>query len=106
MKLESRFDALLTLTLPVALEDDVLDFLLDHREWAGGYTVTDAHGMGRGMRLSTTMEQVQGRRRSKQVMIAGEEAILRQLLAALAAQIPSSEVSYWIVPLTEFGRLA
>ncbi|MFC0170258.1 DUF3240 family protein [Pseudoduganella danionis] len=106
MKPEPRFDTLLTLTLPVALEDDVLDFLLDHPQWAGGYTVTDAHGMGRGMRLSTTMEQVQGRRRSKQVAIAGQEQPLRQLLAALAAQIPSSEVSYWLQPLTEFGRLA
>lgn len=106
MKPESRFDTLLTLTLPVALEDDVLDFLLDHPEWAGGYTVTDAQGMGRGMRLSTTMEQVQGRRRSRQVVIAGEAAPLRQLLAALAQQIPSSEVSYWLLPMTEFGRLA
>lgn len=106
MKPETRFDTLLTLTLPAALEDDVLDFLLDHPDWAGGYTVTDAHGMGRGMRLSSTMEQVQGRRRSRQVAIAGEGAQLRQLLAALAQQIPSSEVSYWLLPMTEFGRLA
>lgn len=106
MKPETRFDTLLTLTLPAALEDDVLDFLLDHPDWAGGYTVTDAHGMGRGMRLSSTMEQVQGRRRSRQVAIAGEGAQLRQLLAALAQQIPSSEVSYWLLPMTQFGRLA
>ncbi|WP_348697956.1 DUF3240 family protein [Duganella fentianensis] len=106
MKPETRFDTLLTLTLPAALEDDVLDFLLDHPEWAGGYTVTEAQGMGRGMRLSSTMEQVQGRRRSRQVAIAGEGAQLRQLLAALAQQIPSSEVSYWLLPMTEFGRLA
>lgn len=106
MKPETRLDTLLTLTLPAALEDDVLDFLLDHPEWAGGYTVTDAHGMGRGMRLSSTMEQVQGRRRSRQVAIAGEAAHLRLLLAALAQQIPSSEVSYWLLPMTEFGRLA
>jgi hypothetical protein len=106
MKSETSYNALLTLTMPSVLEEDVLDFLLDHPELAGGYTVTDAQGMGRGMRLSSSMEQVQGRRRSKQVQIAGPQAQLQQLLALLAAHIPSPEVSYWIVPVTDFGRLA
>lgn len=106
MPTELNYDAMLTLALPVSLEEDVLDFLLLHPAWAGGFSVLNAQGMGRGAALPSAMEQVQGRSRRRLVLIAGVEANLRSLLAVLAAEIPSPEVAYWISPVVAFGRLA
>lgn len=106
MLIDKPFDAMLTLALPVALEEDILDFLLMHPEWAAGFTVVDAQGMGNGATLRSAMEKVQGRSRGKLVFIAGVDPQLRALLAALSCAIPSREVTYWMSPVSAFGRLA
>lgn len=102
---ESLHDALLTLAIPVALEEDVLDFLLRHPGWAGGFSVVDAEGMGQGASLLSAMEKVQGRARRKLVLIAGAEAGLRLLVAALGRELRNRDVAWWIAPLIAFGRL-
>lgn len=99
------YDALLTLAIPVALEEDVLDFLMLHPAWAGGFSIMDAQGMGRGAPLQSSMERVQGRSRRKLVLIAGVQAHLRLLLQALALEIRNPNVAYWISPLSAYGRL-
>ena len=101
----SPHDALLTLAIPVAVEEDVLDFLMLHPQWARGFTIVDAEGMGSGATLLTTMEKVQGRCRRKLVLIAGSDSELRQLLDALAAEIHNPDVAWWITALSGFGRL-
>jgi len=53
-------DSLLTLAIPVGLEEDVLDFLLLHPLWATGFSVLAAQGMGQGAVLQSPMELVQG----------------------------------------------
>lgn len=98
-------DALLTLAIPVMLEDDVLNFLLRHPHWAGGFSVVDADGMGQGAALSSAMEKVQGRARRKLVMIAGVDAELRLLTAALGREMRNRDVAWWITPVSAFGRL-
>ncbi|MFT5533878.1 MAG: hypothetical protein ACI8WM_001809 [Burkholderiaceae bacterium] len=105
MTTTSPYDALLTLAIPVALEEDVLDFLTLHPQWAHGFTIVDAEGMGSGATLLTTMEKVQGRCRRKLVLIAGIDAELRSLLDALAAEIHNADVAWWITALNGFGRL-
>lgn len=101
-----RNDALLTLAIPVTLEEDVLDFLLLHPAWAAGFSVVDAQGMGQGTLLQSTMERVQGRSTRKLVMIAGAQVHLRLLLEALALEIRNPHVAYWISPVLSYGRLA
>ena len=93
-------DTLLTLAIPVSLEEDILDFLLTHPKWASGFTILAAQGMGQGAPLETTMELVHGRSARKLVLIAGLQDDLQLLLAALAAEIPSKHVAYWTSPLT------
>lgn len=100
------YDTLLTLTIPVSLEEDLLDFLLTHPKWAGGFTVVAAQGLGQGAPLATAMELVHGRSARKLVLIAGRQPDLALLLAALAAEIPSPHVAYWTSPLQSCGRLA
>ena len=63
-------DCLLTLSLPVALEEEVLDALLAHPELAVGFTLLQGYGMGTRVHLASAMEQVRGRARLSFVQIA------------------------------------
>lgn len=99
-------DALLSLAIPTGLEEDVVDFLLAHPQWASGFTLLAAHGIGAGSTLLSPMEKVQGRSAKKLVQIAGQLEHLESLLEALASEIPSTHVTYWISPLLACGRLA
>jgi hypothetical protein len=62
--------------------------------------------MGQGAPLESNMELVHGRSARKLVLIAGVRSELEQLLAALAAEIPSPRVAFWMTPLVACGRLA
>ncbi len=99
-------DTLLTLAIPVSLEEDIIDFLLLHPKWAGGFTIMQAQGVGQGTRLQSPMELVHGRSARKVLLIGGIQGELEQLLAALAEEIPSPEVTYWMSPIIASGRLA
>jgi hypothetical protein len=99
------YDAMLTLAIPINLEQDVLDFLLLHPQWASGFSIVDAEGMGQGASLLSNMEKVQGRSRRKLVLIVGQQSELQLLLEALGAEIRNPDVAYWITPITAFGRL-
>ncbi len=103
---QAHYDAMLTLAIPAALEEDVLDFLLLHPAWAAGFSVLDAHGMGPGTAFISSMEQVWGRGRRKLVLIVGIDTDLRLLVQALAAQLPKPDIAYWISPVLCHGRLA
>lgn len=103
--MNKHYDAMLTLTIPVSLEEDVLDFLLLHPHWASGFSIIEAQGMGQGASLLSTMEKVQGRCRRKLVFIVGSENTLPLLLQALKEEIRNSDVAYWITPVSAFGRL-
>jgi hypothetical protein len=102
---DANHDALLTLAIPVTLEDDVLNLLLQHPRWASGFSVIDADGMGQGASLLSAMEKVQGRARRKLVLIAGLDADLQRLVAVLGKEIRNPDVAWWIAPLSAFGRL-
>lgn len=101
-----HYNALLTLALPGVLEEEVLDFLHTHRALASGFSIVSAQGIGQGAPLQSSMELVQGRSARKLVLIAGVEADLRELLQALAQELRSPNVAYWISPISAYGRLA
>ncbi|CAN5888809.1 DUF3240 family protein [soil metagenome] len=100
-----RNNAMLTLAIPVMLEEEILDFLMLHPQWASGFSIIDAQGMGHGASLLSSMEKVKGRCKRKLVLIVGREAELQQLLQALAQEIRNHDVAYWITAVSAFGRL-
>jgi len=102
----NKNDTLLTLAIPVSLEEDLIDFLLLHPTWAGGFTILKAEGAGQGTQLRSPMEMVHGRSARKVLLIGGVKAELDLLLAALAEELPSPEISYWMTPIIASGRLA
>lgn len=106
MNQDAHYNALLTLAIPLTLEDEVLNFLLQHPQWAGGFSMVAADGMGHGASLQSAIEKVQGRARRRLVLIAGVDATLQQLVAALGLEIRNRDVAWWISPITAFGRLS
>lgn len=97
---------LLTLQAPLALEEALLELLLDSPELEQGCTVLPAQGLGAGATLATVMEQVQGRARRVLVQAVLRPADLAPLLARLRTQLATPEVRYWTVPVLAAGRLA
>ena len=98
-------DGLLTLAVPDALEDEMLDILRTLPELVPGFTLVKAHGLGTHVDLDSSMEQVQGRARRVMVQMALQQAHLPALMDVLNEALPSPQVTYWVVPLLAFGSL-
>ncbi len=99
-------DSCLTLVLPAALEEDMVDHMLAHPQWVTGFSIVRVDGAGRNVRLAGAAELVRGRsaRVQLQVVLAREHA--DALVASLRAAFPLPDVVFWITPVLAFGRLA
>lgn len=102
--MNAGFDVVLTISLPNALEEDLLDHLLAHPEWVSGVTTLLAEGYGRDSSLQTTVEQIRGRARRRVVILLIKQEHLEPLLASLRTAFQSQEMAYWVTPLLQFGR--
>lgn len=100
----STMDTMLTLAIPLSLVEEISDFLLLNPQWASGFSILDAQGMGQGAALVSAIEKVQGRSKRKLVLVIGEKNQLQELITALAAKIKNSDVAYWLTPVSDFGR--
>ena len=97
---------LLTLSLPKALEETLLDALQALPEHPGPYTVLLGHSLGAGVDLPSAMEQVKGRARRTLVQTVLAESTVPPLIQALQAAVPHPDISWWTTPLLQHGRLA
>ena len=104
--MEHNYSCILTLALPAALEEEVLDHLQAHPEWVSGFSVVQAEGFGASMSLPTMLEQVRGRSRRRLITVLAEDACIEPLLTSLRAEFRSPEMAYWVTPLLQFGRFA
>lgn len=98
-------DCLLTLVVPSALEEDLLDLLRGQPHLAPGFTLLLAQGMGAHIHLASSMEQVQGRARRVLVQLVLAQAQIEPLIALLRQALPTPQITYWATPLLAFGRL-
>lgn len=98
-------DCLFSLSIPPALEEEVLDALMALPDLAPGFTVVQGHGMGAHIELATALERVQGRARRSLVQIAMVHSQVPHLLSQLRATLREANLVYWVVPLIAFGRL-
>lgn len=97
---------LLTLAAPRTLEEDLLEQLLVHPEWASGFTLFEVEGHSHREAQLSIREQVRGRTYRFAVQIVIEADHAQSLLAHLKQCFPKRDVAYWLSPVTEFGRLA
>jgi hypothetical protein len=93
-----------TLTLAPALEERIVDWLLERQdvETFTGYT-TFAHG-ATGRDLSVA-EQVSGRRRRVEIRVELQAQALDDWLAELSEAFGGADVSYFVAPILRSGHL-
>jgi hypothetical protein len=101
-----EYDCAMTLAFPLTLEEHVVDFLLDHPQWAKGFSLYHAEGMGRGAGLQSAMEKVRGRAQRRLMNILLRSENVPPLLEALRKEFQNPDMAYWVVPLLAFGRMA
>lgn len=97
--------ACLHIAFPRSLEEDVLDVCRAVPE-VPGFTVLAADGFGPGSKLNTVRETVLGRAQRRLLLIVADPAVCASVIAALREALPNPEIAFWILPVTEFGRLA
>ncbi len=97
---------LLTLSAPRALEDELLEQLLEHPEWVPGYTLAQVEGHSCCNQQLSIQEQVRGRAGRFAVQIVLDEGHANLLLDHLKRRFPKPDVAYWLAPVLGFGRLA
>lgn len=96
----------LTLAAPRHLEEDLVEQLLAHPDWAGGFTLVQAEGYSKHHETLSAQELVRGRAQRCAIQIVLDAEHAQALLAHLKQCFPKRDVAYWLTPVTEFGRLA
>jgi len=96
----------LTLVFPAALEDQVIDELLEHPEWVIGFTAWPVDGHREGLAYESAAERVRGRLRALRLdtVLARENA--DRLLPHLKATLPRADIVWWTEPVEASGRFA
>jgi nitrogen regulatory protein PII len=95
----------LHVAFPRSLEEEVLDVCRAIADMPG-FTVIAADGFGQGAHLHTVRETVLGRAQRRLLMIVANRTICDRVVSALRHALPTPEAAYWVVAVSEFGRLA
>ncbi len=98
-------DICLMLVVARELEEMLIDILLEHEDLVRrfGSQPIDAHGARIG--YATVAEQVRGRsqRVEFQLLMAREDK--ESILDAVRERLPRAEITYWVLPLLDYGRI-
>lgn len=98
-------DVLLVISVPPALEELVVDWLLVWRGDSGFSRVIVEEHSARHEHL-TAAEQVKGRQRRVQFQIRMPGDGLEALLASARGEFTNADVHYWVLPMLEGGHLS
>jgi len=96
---------LLTLTMPTDIGQDVEDLLLTRPDLVTGFTTAHVDGHGSVVRLVEASERVRGHAPRVQVQSVGREDAMHEVLALLRRELPQANIYYWLLPVSEAGRL-
>ena len=106
MNSDNQPGVVLTLVMPVEVEDALLETLLEHPELAPGFTTNRVEGQGQRITFIGTAEHVRGRASCCRVQLVIPQADAEALLSILREQFATSRVFFWMVPALASGRLA
>ncbi|MEZ5921183.1 MAG: DUF3240 family protein [Parvularculaceae bacterium] len=95
----------LTIICPREIEAPMSDALDAIDPPLPGYTVLEAHGRGPTMKPATASERVRGALRMSLFIIILPAETAAEVLGAVRAACPRPQISYWIEPVEDFGRL-
>jgi hypothetical protein len=101
----SDIDVMLNVVVPGALEEELLDRLLESRDLVRGFSSYPISGHGGRMATASVSERVRGRSDRVLFQIGMHRGDVELLLAHLRTVMPNPEVAWWVLPLLGFGRL-
>ena len=99
----NRPDCCLTLVFPKALEENLVDLLLEHEALAGDFTTSAVEGHGTNITYQDIAERVRGRARRVQMNILLQRTQAQNLIDDLRSALPHTDIVYWITAVSEFG---
>ncbi len=93
----------LTLIVPTALEEDMVDLLLEHEALTRGFITSEVEGHGRNVTYQSMAEKVRGRAHQVEMKIIMQHADAQILLRDIKQALPRANIVYYMTPVTEFG---
>lgn len=97
-------ECLLTLIVTPAIENAVVDWLLERNDIAG-FTSAPISGHGSSLNALSTAEQVAGRQRQVQFQLHLSEATAHKIITDASRDFHGSGMHYWLVPVLASGHL-
>ncbi len=96
----------LTLVMPLEIEDALIETLLEYPDLAPGFTTVKVEGHGQRVTFTDTAEHVRGRAAYSRVQLVVPQDAAESLLAILRQHFATGRVFYWMIPTLASGRLA
>jgi len=96
-------DCCLTLIAPKALEENLVDILLEHEALAGGFITSEVRLHGGNVTYQSSVEQVRGRAQMGEMQIILHHAEAQALLRDIKQALPRAPIAYYMTPVTESG---
>ncbi len=96
--------SLLIIFAPPALEETLVDWLLEN-ESISGFSTMQGFGHGGSPASLSIREQVAGRQRRVQFMIKAGQEVLQSLLQELGERFAGTGLHYMLMPLIDAGRI-
>jgi len=96
----------LTLVFPPGVEARLLELLLEQEPPLPGFTVLAGEGHGADFATASVREQVRGRVARRMLLMVLPAERIEKLIALLRAGLPNPHVTWWVEPVSAFGRLA
>ncbi len=106
MDQQKPLNCLLTIVVPKALEEQLIDQLLERPDWVVGFTSYRVEGHGSAVKHHSLAEEVRGRSARLQVQMVMNTDDADLLIRQLRIDLPNPEVVYWKALIAEFGDFA
>jgi len=95
---------LISIVIVPAIEDTVVDWLLE-REEVSGFTSHSVDGHGSSAHSMSIGEQVAGRRKQVMFQFYLPEQAMSGVVEALTDEFHGTGLHYWVTPVVDSGRL-
>jgi hypothetical protein len=95
----------LTLIAARSLRQELFDYLTERSDLVSGFTASEAAGHGPNVELHTAAERVKGHADQVLLRMILKRADAARLLAGMKMAFAGSRLTYWVMPVTEFGLI-
>lgn len=102
-----NYQVLLTVIVPIPLEEAVADLMLTQPDLVKGFTTSRVAGHGTSIRLVASEELVRGYAgRSSLETLCPDMEQVHAILELFKSHFEGANLFYWVTPVLESGRLS